>query len=150
MAGNSNSGRRPLPRLTRSSVEYPIEAESCPRWLDAAAKKEWRRVVPLLTAAGVVSRISSQELAAYCQAVSRMHDAEAKVVEFGTVLVSSEGKMYKSPYLRIVQEERAAMLAFAREFGMTPSSATRVNAVRQADEDDGVATRPRIATGTGC
>lgn len=86
MAGNSNSGRSPLPatvhllrgnpskknlaelRAEVSEPTVPVEAPPKPGFLSEAAAAEWDRVVAALLELGWISTLDQAALASYCTA----------------------------------------------------------------------------------
>jgi len=110
--------------------DFPLRAPSPPDHLDAIAKKEWKRIVKILLAARVLTPADRAALAGYCQSYSRWADAEKKVQEYGAVLISKDNKMpYQSPYLNVASRALDQMLRFLVEFGLSPSSRSRVKGV---------------------
>lgn len=105
-----------------------------PLWMDITAMEEWRRIVPDLEAAGVTSRVEATALAAYCQAVSRWQAAEAEIQREGITIETANGKR-KHPAVAVAEASMALIRAFASEFGMTPSSRSRVQSkIAKSDE----------------
>lgn len=54
-------------RDSRDTVSPEVEIPGCPKHLMPEARKEWRRVAPLLEELGLVARIDRAALALYCQ-----------------------------------------------------------------------------------
>ena len=52
------------------------KAPKCPAWLDAEAKKEWRRLAKQLEDLGILTQIDMAAFAGYCEAYSRWKEAE--------------------------------------------------------------------------
>ena len=79
-------------------------------------------------------------LAAYCTAYSRWVQAEAQVRQYGTIVKSPvKGFPLKSPYLTVADQALETMRKFMVEFGLTPSSRSRIkvpDSARAADEFD--------------
>jgi len=121
---DGNPGKRPLnPREPIALQGLPLP----PDWLDAEAKAEWERVIPDLAEMGVLSRADRPALAAYCTAWSRWVEAEAMVKRFGMIVKSPEkGFPMKSPYLSIADQALETMRKLLVEFGLTPSSRSRI------------------------
>lgn len=46
----------------------PVEIPNCPPFLMAEAKKEWRRITPLLAGLGLIAKIDQASIAIYCAA----------------------------------------------------------------------------------
>jgi P27 family predicted phage terminase small subunit len=85
---------------------------------------------------GLVTLIDRAALSAYCALWSRWIDAEAKVREKGSVVRGSEGNPIMNPYLRVASRALDQMKAMLIEFGMTPSSRSRVSANPMVVDDD--------------
>ncbi len=118
-----NPGRRPLPE---GEPEPEGELPPAPAHLSDEAKAEWDRIGGQLLDLGLVTAIDRAALAAYCQAWGRWVEAEQKLTEFGTVIQSPKKFLVQSPYLSIANRAIEQMMKALVEFGMTPSSRTRV------------------------
>ena len=134
-------GRKPLPTklklfrgTLRSDRRNPREASlgdglpTCPRALSPAAKREWRRVAHELAQAGLLTVVDRAGLAAYCAAWSRWIEAEEALRKYGTIMKSQSGYPMVSPYFSVASKSLEQMRLLLGEFGMTPSSRSRVNA----------------------
>jgi P27 family predicted phage terminase small subunit len=76
---------------------------------------------------GLLSLADRTALAAYCTAYSRWVQAEEQVRKFGAIVKSPEkGFPMKSPYLVIADQALETMRKFMVEFGLTPSSRSRI------------------------
>ena len=121
-----NPGRRPL------NAQEPIAPEGipdCPDYLDDEARAEWMRTAAVLREMGLMSKADRTALAAYCVTYSRWVDAERSVKKFGTIVKSPDkGFPMKSPYLCIAESSLEQMRKLLIEFGLTPSSRSRVKA----------------------
>ena len=69
-------------------------------------------------------------LEAYCVVFARWHDAESQLHTYG-VMLSRDGQLFPSPYLRIAEDALKQIRAWMTEFGITPSSRSRVSAVKR-------------------
>src|SRR3990172_7941136 len=98
----------------------------CPSHIQGEARKEWRRTGRKLLDCGLVTEIDGAALALYCQAWARWVEAEANLVRFGVVIKSPSGFPIQSPYLAIANKAMDQMAKLLTEFGMSPSSRTRV------------------------
>ena len=132
-----NPGRRPLnDREPRPKARLP----SAPAFLSEGAKAEWRRTGRQLQKLGLMTEIDGPALALYCQTWERWREAEDKVREFGMVLmvggtptVQPDGSVKRmgasleiSPYLSVATKAMSQMVKLLVEFGMTPSSRSKV------------------------
>ncbi len=86
---------------------------------------------------GLLSNLDRAALAAYCVAYGRWHDAEEILRKTNVVLVAKgTGNMYPNPYLHIANKAMEQMHKFLTEFGMSPSSRTRVHGKSDKPGDD--------------
>jgi P27 family predicted phage terminase small subunit len=121
---NGNPGKRPINKSEPKFSGIP----TCPKHLDKAAKAEWKRVAAELTAAGLLTTVDRAALAAYCSAWSRWIGAETNIQKFGTVIKSPKsGFPIQNPYVGVANTALDQMRKFAVEFGMTPSSRSRIH-----------------------
>lgn len=99
-----------------------------PEELTPAALKHWDLVVEQLKAAGIMTNLDNQALGIYCEAYTRWAEANAKIAEHGMVIKAPSGYPVQSPYLSISNRAFEQMRAMLSEFGMTPSSRSRIKA----------------------
>ncbi len=133
-----NAGKRSLPR---NEPKPPPVAPKCPAWLDKAAKKEWRRVTPLLLDLGLLTEVDALALASYCQAYSMLVRATKvlnKPVEEGGGLTftTENGYQVQRPEVSIAQKSMQLIKAFCAEFGFTPSARGRMQVPNKKPEKD--------------
>jgi P27 family predicted phage terminase small subunit len=111
----------------------------CPDHLEGEAAACWKRLARELYDAGLLSAIDRDALAAYCTAYARYKKAEAEVARHGEVVetatkvdaagnVTGGGNTIQNPWLAIANRALEQMSKLAAEFGMTPSSRSRVKA----------------------
>ena len=132
-----NPGRRPL---NNREPQAPAEVPECPDFLDDEARAEWFRMAKVLQDMGLLSLADQAALAAYCVVYSRWVTAERQVQRLGTIVKSPQKNFpMKSPYLTVADQALETMRKFMVEFGLTPSSRSRIRvpkASRAADEFD--------------
>jgi P27 family predicted phage terminase small subunit len=105
-----------------------------PQHLTAEARKEWRRVLPLLEERKSVTEADAGALALYCEQFARWVAAKKSVDEKGiTVTVNvldRNGEQMQTtkvnPALRVLQEVEKALRQSLRELGLTPATRERV------------------------
>lgn len=118
-----NPGKRPL----NAREPVPVKrAPSCPKWLDKDAKKEWRRLAPKLEAMGLLSEVDMAAFAGYCQSYSRWKENEEFITEHGSLVRTPSGYWMQVPQVSIAQQYMKQMEKFAEQFGLTPSSRSRL------------------------
>jgi P27 family predicted phage terminase small subunit len=114
-----------------------------PSFLSGSAKYEWRRIVPELETLGLLFQIDRAALAAYCQSYGRWADAEKelnKLSEMGRKQIrflykTTNDNLVINPLLSVANKAMEQMKSFLVEFGMTPSSRSRVNASGGGGDD---------------
>jgi P27 family predicted phage terminase small subunit len=127
-----NPGHRPL---NKNEPKPQPATPRCPRHLSAEAKSEWRRVTPLLSTLGLLSRIDRAALSMYCEAWGRWVEAEEALKKYGVMVKSPNGFPMQSPYLAVANKAMEQMRGLLTEFGMSPASRTRLSVQEQSDED---------------
>lgn len=130
-------GMKPLraPDGTKAKrIVLPPKAPAPPKGLPAAASAEWRRVVPELERAGVLSTIDRGVLVAYCLAWSHMMEAEEELKKGGLIRSGREGTVVKSPAWQVWREANRTMILAARECYLTPTARLRIPVPRGATE----------------
>ena len=119
-------GARPDRINTREPKPTPTERHpSCPAWVPAYGKREWRRLAPLLWKSGrLLTEWDREAFAVYCTAVATHKAAVEEVYRKDTpeILVYTEHGRAKHPALQIVRDSAQTIRAFAQEFGLTPSA----------------------------
>lgn len=135
---NGNAAKRPLnPREPKPHGEAP----RCPAWLSKEAKRAWRRIVPQLQAMKVLTSVDGDALAAYCHVYARWRAAEQFLLQHGEVypIRDDQGRvkcMQQFPQVSIARNLLLLLKAYQQEFGLTPSSRSRVVVVADEDPDD--------------
>jgi P27 family predicted phage terminase small subunit len=130
---SGNPGKRPLPK---NDLKPAREVPRPPSILQGLARKEWRRIAPLLYDAGLLTQIDVPALAAYCQVYGRWCEAEEEIRRSGTVIKSTKGQPMVSPFLKVANVAWQQLTRMLIEFGMSPSSRSRVTVAEMAKEDD--------------
>lgn len=129
-----NPGRRPL---NAQEPQPAVAIPDCPAFLDNVDREEWTRTATLLAEMGLLTAADRTALAAYCVAYSRWVEAEAQVKKYGTIVKSPEkGFPMKSPYLTVADQALETMRKLMVEFGLTPSSRSRIRVPATGDDFD--------------
>lgn len=119
-----NRGKRPLNISEPKFSGTPLR----PEHLDETARKEWDRISVELTSAGLLTSVDRAALSAYCAAWSRWVNAEENIQKFGAVIKSPKsGFPIANPFVGIANTSLTLMHKFLIEFGMTPSSRSRIS-----------------------
>ena len=134
-----NPGKRPLNTLEPRPPTDP--RMRCPSWLDPEAKRLWRRLVPDLCRARIVTVVDREVLIAYCQAWSRWRKAEEFIQKRGEVypVRASDGRiisMAPFPQVAIARQLLQALRGLQQELGLTPSARTRLEIEPQREPSE--------------
>ena len=113
------NGREPQPTKKRPR---------CPKHLTGEAKKEWNRTSKQLFELGLLTELDRAALAAYCQAWAQWVQAQEEMSKptFQMIEETESGYPVASPWLNVAAQAMKHMKSFLTEFGMTPSSRSRV------------------------
>lgn len=117
-----NPGRRPL---NTREPQAPAGEPSCPKHLTREAKAEWKRICGELAALGLLSIVDRAALACYCQSWARHVAAEKERDQRGDYIETANGWRL-APWVRVSQDERKIMRSYLQEFGLSPSSRSRL------------------------
>jgi len=153
---SGNPGHRPM---NEAEPRFTPHSGYCPRWLSDEAKEAWRRVAPELIACGLLTAVDSMslEMACECYAMGRRGLVDMRVngttftvgkssnggykqgrLDMGSDDSSQEptkGYEQQRPVVAITFNAMKLWRAFAAEFGMTPSSRTRVTMATPEGQD---------------
>ena len=118
-----NPGKRPL------NMFEPVPdkvAPECPSWLNDEAKAEWERLADKMVNLGTLTEMDMAAFAGYCQSYARWKEAEEFIEKHGTIVKTPSGYWQQVPQVSIAQTNLKVMLKFCSEFGLTPSSRSRM------------------------
>ena len=118
-----NPGKRPLNMFKPTPEKI---APECPSWLNDEAKAEWNRLVDKMVELGTLTEMDMAAFAGYCQSYARWKEAEEFIEKHGTIVKTPSGYWQQVPQVSIAQTNLKLMLKFCSEFGLTPSSRSRM------------------------
>ena len=118
-----NPGKRPLNGAEPAPAH---KAPRCPSWLEAEAKREWKRMGRILEQMGLLTEMDMAAFAGYCQAYARWKEAEEFISQHGTMVRTPNGYLQQVPQVSIAQTNMKIMLRFCEQFGLTPSARSRI------------------------
>jgi P27 family predicted phage terminase small subunit len=131
-----NPGKRPL-NLDAPAPKQAVPA--CPSFLSPEGKKEWRRVSKELLSVGLLTIVDRAALAGYCQAYSRWKEAEEAIQEHGLTYEytnkNGSTNVVARPEVSIARECLMLIKAFCAEFGLTPSSRSRLTVPKNEKDE---------------
>ncbi len=140
----NNPGKRPL--NLADGVNPRVEIPSIPRHLAKEARKEWKRITPLLEELGLISGLDVAALGLYCQTYGRLVELETafngqvallqekeKLDYVDAVYRASYAKAAKSGYVQqsvivqLIRSHREEVNRYLAHFGLSPAARARVS-----------------------
>lgn len=103
------------------------------------ARREWRRVVPVLEKSVGLGGLDANLLAEYCICVARIDECEREISRRG-LLVSADRAdrgLVRNPATTVVAQYRTQLARYIGELGLSPSARTRLAPKKDADGDGG-------------
>lgn len=127
-----NPGKR---ALNKNEPKAPAALPRCPQHIQGLARQRWHSVGRLLLSMGVFTEADKTALELYCVTYQRWVEAEAQVKELGSVVRGEKGNVVQNPYLAVATKAAQELRAILAEFGMTPSSRSRLSLPEAKAED---------------
>lgn len=138
-----NPGKRPL--NLSEGINPRVEIPRAPSHLGVEARREWKRISPILEELGLISGLDLAALAIYCQAYGRLVELEqafnsmvTKSVAAGMAYrdavhqasqsVTPSGYAQQSVIVQLIGRHRDQVHRFLTHFGLSPSARGRVQA----------------------
>lgn len=105
-------------------------APPAPAWMSREAKAEWRRIVPKLAAAGMVSQVDRGLLSSWCSAWATFVAAQKLVDELGPVVQGArgDGDRVKNPAWQVARDAMTTMRALSSNLCLSYADRARVDA----------------------
>ena len=75
---------------------------------------------------GLLTEMDMAAFAGYCQAYARWKEAEEFITQHGSIVKTPSGYWQQVPQVSIAQTYLKIMNKFAEQFGLTPSSRSRI------------------------
>ena len=142
-------GRKPKPTETKKLEGNPgkrainnqepkprVVIPSVPEHLQGEARAEYKRISAELSILKIITNLDRAALVSYCQAWGDYVKACQKIKTEGEVITSDKGNLYQNPWVGIKTGAMDRMLRISAEFGMTPSSRTRLKVESESEDDE--------------
>jgi len=108
-----------------------------PKQLDEGAKKEWRRLVPILQRMRVLTEADGPALANLCADHSLLERARESLAKTGLFIKNPKTEMvHQNPVLNVIRVTTDRVNRQLCQFGLTPASRSRIQTVDDSKEDD--------------
>lgn len=128
-----NPGKR---AINKQEPQPESVIPECPPHLKGVARTEWVRLTKELHELKIITRIDRAALAVCCTAWADYVKACDKLEKQGDVIISEKGGLYQNPWVAIKKRSMDQVQKFYAEFGMTPSSRSRVHVETPSEEDE--------------
>jgi P27 family predicted phage terminase small subunit len=129
--GGTMRGKKPTPKPSIYKQTPPPP----PPELKGEARKEWVRITTLLAAKRVLSEEDKAALTIYSTSWAMYREAQARIEEDGSVVMSATGVPIRNPYLSVLKQAWDRIRPLLSEFGLTPTARARLKV--EEPEDDG-------------
>lgn len=117
-------------RRNKREPKAPSGRPACPRYLKGEERKAWQRITKLLKEMKVLSKADSESLELYSVTYAQWRSARVTCDSEGMTyaVVDAQGNTThkRHPAQQIMKDNAAVMIKLLTEFGLTPSSRTRV------------------------
>jgi P27 family predicted phage terminase small subunit len=143
------AGRKPLPthlklvkgtarphRLNQAEPKPVVAVPEPPEHLDVEARAKFIEMAELLARHGVMTELDAGALARYVVIWRRWLETEAEVKRRGPVVKTSNDNIIQNPFLTVANKCLAQMAQIESEFGLTPSSRSRIRMAEPAETTD--------------
>jgi len=107
------------------AVEAPSSRPRRPANLSPGAARAWDRLVPALHDLGIIAQVDVTALTMLTETIALWEHATSEMNRIGMV-VTAGGRVRRNPYLLIAARAGDQLAKLLAEFGMTPSSRSRV------------------------
>lgn len=121
---NGNPGKR---AFNKNEPKPEVTEPEMPKGMSTFARREWKRVVPLLLELGMLTNLDRAVLEGYCEAYGESKQAQKIIRRFGLTVVNSRGDVKPHPAVGIRDKAQKRMKSFAIELGLSVPSRTRFN-----------------------
>lgn len=145
-----NPSHRPI----QEGVKLPPAELAEPDWLDSfpavrgeadlvkvnkrareVARREWRRIVPVLRYSAGLAEVDVQVLTDYCICVARIDQCERDISTRG-MLIEGERGWQKNGSTTVAGQYRQQLRSYIGELGLSPSARGRLTPPKDPDDED--------------
>jgi P27 family predicted phage terminase small subunit len=145
---NGNPGKRAL--NLADGVNPRVEIPPAPKHLSPEARKEWKRVTPILEELGLISGLDRAALGMYCQCVGRLAELETafngkvkllqeqKSLDYADAVYqvsmsTHKGYSQQSVIVQLIRSTRHEVHRYLMHFGLSPAARARVQPSNYVD-----------------
>lgn len=129
-----NPGKRPLNEHEPATIPGRPEP---PSHLLGEARDEWYRMVERLERMGILSQTDVPSLVAYCEAWANYVEVKTQLKQVGRLIKTPNGHVQSNPLVSQFNQLDNALRRWLVEFGLTPSSRSRIHVENKSEENSG-------------
>ena len=111
------------------------QAPKPPKGMSQPGRACWRRIVPKLVAARILTELDRELLAAYCECWAMYWDLKTIVHKEGYTTTTHKGNVIQHPLVGSMNKMLDSLIRLGREFGLTPASRSRIEALPEPPTD---------------
>jgi P27 family predicted phage terminase small subunit len=127
--------RGPLPTRRSTSKSMRVGRPVLPRDMPKEAQAEWRRIVPRLEEAELLTTIDRGLLVRYCCAWADWVELQALVQQSGKVLKGARGHLVRNPLWFQLQDTGASLSELGKQLGLSPIARLRAGIAHEVPAD---------------
>lgn len=117
-----NPGKRAMPK----NEPQPEAGATPPEWLGKYGLAHWAEIAPQLEKVGILTVMDAQALGDMCFAYQKWREAVDKETNSVSYVTAQSGFPVLAPWVTEGEKQRGIWRKLQAEFGMTPSSRSRV------------------------
>ena len=114
----------------------PLVVPEPPDHLDERAKAKFTQVAEMLARHGIMTELDANAIARFAVVWCRWVDAEAEIKKRGPVVKTTADNVIQNPFLAVANKCLLQMAQIESEFGLTPSSRSRIRMEMPSDTVD--------------
>jgi P27 family predicted phage terminase small subunit len=123
-------------RANPGEAKPKTQLPPCPDYLKGTARQGYFRIGRKLERIGVLTEVDDLALIGLCQSWAEYLEATEQVRKTGMLVKAPSGYPILNPYIVLANQALKRVKSFLTEFGMTPSSRTRIMASPGESEVD--------------
>ena len=114
----------PLPNEPKPQQIVPEKPDTVAE--DEVASKEWDWLVKVLYPLGLLTEVDGKTLGRYCFMASQLKKTERLLLRSNVLIPGDRKNLVRNPAIGVFLELNDKMLELEKQFGLTPSSRTRI------------------------
>jgi P27 family predicted phage terminase small subunit len=134
--------RRRNKRTVQDDRRIPVARPKMPVTLQDEAKSEWRRIVPVLEAAGLLATVDRGVLIRYCVGWADWVELNTQLQATSKLIKGARGHLVRNPLWIMRGDIEATLADLGRQLGLSPVARQRVGVVHESAIEEEVSDKP--------